>query len=289
MELFSSSMRGLWVGTALGELYTSGSLASPQNSELTVGKVLPKTYGLTLLATRQIRHLVPDREAFGLRCPRWQDMLLNTVPSAFLHPAGTQGLSSTLSTWLSEPHQRERLVSALVLVQSLEWFQQRRAPADLIPFLLDLPSLQQTQTATHLETAHHHLTHQADLQSLKLQNGPDGTGQWTPGLAISRVLYAVLSTPTDFRLVVQRATLLLGGQPELVTLAAALVGFQTGLAALPLNWRRVLKTLRWDVTVPFEAGLCTLADLCAAQWAGCASFGVPTDAVFHVPGQLRPR
>jgi hypothetical protein len=287
MKLFTFQLRGLWVGAALGELYASGNLALPHAAEgLKVRETLPKTYGLSMLASRQMKNLIPKEQGFGLRCPRWQDVLLNTVPLAFLHLTGTQGLTALLSSWLAEPSDRERFVSAIVVVQTLEWLLYQKDLEDLLPYLLNRPELQQTQTAAQLEIVYRQLQRRAGLQSLSQHREE---AQVTPGEAIAQVLYAVLSTPNDFRLTVQRAALLLPNQPELAMLAAAFSGFHNGLTALPLNWRWVLKTLKWDVAMPFEAGLCTLADLCAEQWAGCALPGISAGAVFHSPGKLRPR
>jgi hypothetical protein len=286
MKLLTSQLRGLWVGTALGELYASGNLALPHAAEgLKVRETLPKTYGLSMLASRQMKNLIPKEQGFGLRCPRWQDVLLNAVPLTFLHPSGTQGLTALLSSWLAEPSDRERFVSAIVVVQTLEWLLSQKDLELLLPYLLKRPELQQTQTAAQLEIVYRQLLRRTNLQSLALhQEEMQG-----PGWAIAHVLYSVLSTPNDFRLTVQRTALLLPNQPELVMLVATLSGFRNGLTALPLNWRWVLKTLHWDVAMPFETGLCTLADLCAEQWAGCALPGISAGAVFHSPGQLRPR
>jgi hypothetical protein len=286
MKPLISNLHGLWVGAALGELYANGYLALPCPAEhLKVRETLPKTYGLSMLASRQIKHLIPQEQAFGLRCPRWQDVLLNAVPLGFLHPAGTQGLTALLSSWLGEMSDRERFASAIVVVQTLEWLLQQQDPKHLIPYLLERSELQQTQTATQLEIAHRQLLRRANLQSIAQQNEAQGT----PGWAIAQVLYTVLSTPNDFRLTVQRAALLLPNQPELIMLAAAFSGFHNGFTVLPLDWRWTLKILHWDVAMPFETGLCTLANLCAEQWAGCAVTGLPTGTVFHAPGQLRPR
>jgi hypothetical protein len=286
MKLLTSNLHGLWVGVALGELYASGNLALyPEAEGLKVRETLPKTYGLSMLVSRQMNNLIPKEQAFGLRCPRWQDVLLNAIPLAFLHPAGTQGLTALLSAWLGEMSDRERFASAIVVVQTLEWLLQQQDLKNLIPYLLERSELQQTQTAAQLEKTHQQLLRRASLQSIAQQE----EAQVTPGWAIAQVLYVVLSTPNDFRLTVQRAALLLPNQPELVMLTAALSGFHNGFTALPLDWRWILKTLHWDVTMPFETGLYTLGDLCAEQWAGCAVTGLPAGTVFHAPGQLRPR
>jgi hypothetical protein len=287
MKLLTSQLRGLWVGTALGELYASGNLALPHKAEgLKVRETLPKTYGLSMLASRQMKNLISKEQGFGLRCPRWQDVLLNAIPLTFLHPSGTQGLTALLSSWLAEPSDRERFVSAIVVVQTLEWLLFQKDLDHLLPYLLKRPELQQTQTAAQLEIVYSQLQRRGSLQSPgQQQNGMSKT----PGWAIAHVLYAVLSTPNDFRLTVQRSAQLFPHQPELVMLAAAFSGFHNGFMALPLDWRWVLETLHWDVAMPFETGLCTLADLCAEQWAGCALPGSSTGAVFHAPGQLRPR
>jgi hypothetical protein len=203
-----------------------------------------------------------------------------------LHPTGTQGLTALLSSWLAEPSDRERFVSAITVVQTLEWLLYQKDLEDLLPYLLKQPELQQTQTATQLEIVYLQLQRRGSLQSLVQQQ--DGMSE-TPGGAIAHVLYAVLSTPNDLRLTVQRSAQLLPHQPELVMLAAAFSGFRNGLTSLPLDWRWVLKTVHWDVAMPFETGLCTLAGLCAEQWAGCAVPGISAGAVFHSPGQLRPR
>ncbi len=286
MKTLTSKLYGLWVGAALGELYASGNLAYPQAVEgLKVREILPKTYGLLMLASRQMKSLIPKEQGFGLLCPRWQDVLLNVLPSTFLHPAGTQGLTALLSVWLTEPSDHEQFVSAIVVAQTLEWLLHQRDLKNLIPYLLERSELQQTQTVAQLETTHHQLLHRVSLQSIPQQDKAQGT----PGRAIAHVLYTVLSTPNDFRLTVQRAALLLPNHPELVMLAAAFSGFRNGLTALPLDWRWLLKTLHWDVAMPFETGLRTVADLCAEQWAGCAVPGISAGAVFHSPGQLRPR
>jgi hypothetical protein len=288
MKLLSTKIRGLWVGAALGELYASGNLALPQASDgLKVRETLPKTYGLSMLVSRQMKHLIPAEEGLGLRCPRWQDVLLNAVPLTFLHPAGIQELTATLSAWSAEPSDRERFASAIAVIQTLEWLLHQKDLEHLLPYLLNRPELQQTQTAAHLEIVRQHLHRRASLQS-RVQH-QDESAPCTPGGAIAQVLYAVLSTPNDFRLTIQRTALLLPNQPELAMLTAALSGFQNGLTALPLDWRWVLKTLHWDVAMPFETGLYTLADLCAAQWAGCTGSTIPAGVVFHAPGQLRPR
>jgi hypothetical protein len=288
MKLFTSNIRGLWVGTALGELYARGNLVSTHEAEgLKVRETLPKTYGLSMLASRQMKHLIPKEQGFGLRCPRWQDVLLNIIPLAFLYPTGTQGLTAILSSWSVDLSDRERFASAIAVVQALEWLLRQQDPQHLLPYLLGRPELQQTQTIAQLELVHRQLERRdGGLQSLV--QSQDGT-QCPPGWAIAQVLYVVLSTPNDFRLTVQRAALVLQNQPELVMLAAALSGFQNGFTALPLNWRWILKTSQWDVAMPFETALCTLGDLCAEQWAGCAVPGMPASTVFHFPGQLRPR
>jgi hypothetical protein len=286
MKPLTSNLHGLWVGTALGELYANGYLALPYPAEnLEVRETLPKTFGLSMLASRQIKHLIPKEQAFGLRCPRWQDVLLNAVPLVFLHPAGTQGLTALLSSWLDEMSDRERFASAIIVVQTLEWLLHHKDSKHLLPYLLERSELQQTQTVTQLERVHQQLRCRVSLQSIAQQEDAQGT----PGWAIAQVLYTVLSTPNDFRLTVQRAALLLPNQSELVILAAAFSGFRNGLTALPLDWRWVLKTLHWDIAMPFETGLFTLADLCAEQWAGCAVPGISAGAVFHSPGKLRPR
>ncbi len=284
MTHFLSNLRGLWVGMALGELFAgkrilADQLASLPLAERTVRNVLPKTYGLTLLATRQLKHLVSEQEAFGLRCARWQDLLLNVVPATFLHPGGPQGLAGTLALW-SESHQQERLVSALLLVQSVEWLQRHSNLEGMIP-ALQRPELLQTQTEQNLAAVHQHLTQHKSLQSLKQQFGSE-----TPEQLMPLVLYSVISAPYDFRLAVQRAEMLFASQPEMILLTAALSGFHLGLPALPLDWRWALRSLSWDVSMPFENGLCTLADLCAGRWAGAD--GIP-EGVFHAAGQLRPR
>ncbi|MCG9893595.1 MAG: hypothetical protein MH252_21300 [Thermosynechococcaceae cyanobacterium MS004] len=294
MQSLTDQVRGLWMGAALGELSLQTPMAAPSGKATplavkdTVQGTVPKTYGLMLLATRQLKHLIPETEAFGLRCARWQDVLLRTLAIAFLHPAATQGLAAQLSGWCSDPRDRERFVSAFVVVCTLEWLQHQRPLQDLIPDLLRHPELEGTHAAFHLENVQQHLLQRASLQSV-VQLQPIPPQEWTPSWAIALCLYAVLSTPQDFQLTVQRARQMLPQQPELVMLTAALSGFYNGLATMPLEGRWTLKTLKWKVAVPFETGLLTLADLCAAQWAGSTGLDMPASAVFHAPGQLRPR
>ena len=280
VEPLHLKLQGLWVGAALGELYTRGLLnpAQPMDeATATVQIALPQTYRLCLLAARWLK-AGGDVNADIWHCPRWQDALLNVLPLIFLHGA---------ASYPSPPNALPQIFSTVTAItQTLEWLQRAESPQYLLSYLLQTPSLQDTNLAEQLGTVYQRLSDRQGLSSLTAQ------GEATPEQAIAQVLYLLLSTPEDFRLTVQRSAFAIASQPELQILLAALSGFHNGFANLPLDWRWQLKTIRWSVAMPLEEGLCTLANLCAARWAGCYESDPAQDwsaVAIAASGQLRPR
>ncbi len=282
VEPLHLKLQGLWVGAALGELYAKGLLnpAQPMDEATsTVQIALPHTYRLCLLAARWLK-AGGDINADVWNCKRWQDVLLNVLPLNFLNGEIAH------STSPSDAPQRQTVSAVTAIIQTLEWLQRAEPPQYLLSYLLQTPSLQKTTLAEGLTTVYQRLGDRRGLLLLATQNEP------TPEQAMAQVLYLLLGTPEDFRLTVQRSAFAMANQPELQILLAALSGFHNGFANLPLDWRCQLKTIRWSVAMPLEEGLCTLANLCAAQWAGCykADPGQNWSAVaIAASGQLRPR
>jgi hypothetical protein len=285
-------LQGLWVGAALGELYAKGLLnEEPAVGEptLTVQVALPQTYRLCLLAARWLKQ--PGEISLDLNRPRWQESLLNVLPLTFLYPAGSQELRRVLMTqppMASEGHP-QTTSSLIAIIQTLEWLQRVENPQHLLPHLLQTYELKETLLAEQLGGVNTQLGDRRGITPLT-QSG-EALTQWTPEQAIAHILYLLLSTPHDFELTVQRSAFALGHQPDLNILLAALSGFHNGFVDLPLAWRWRLKTVRWSVAMSLEAGLCTLGNLCAAQWSGCHTPKPDQvwSAAISPPGQLRPR
>jgi hypothetical protein len=285
-------LQGLWVGAALGELYAKGLLSEePPTNEpaLTVQVALPQTYRLCLLAARWLKQ--PGDINLDLNSKHWQDSLLNVLPLTFLYPAGSQELKRVLMTqppMTSEVHP-QTASSLITIIQTLEWLQRVENPQHLLPYLLQSRELKETLLAEQLRVVQEQLGDRRGLTPL-LQSG-EALTPWTPEQAIAHILYLLLSTPHDFELTVQRSAFALAHQPDLNILLAALSGFCNGFADLPLAWRWRLKTVRWSVAMSLDAGLCTLGNLCAAQWSGC--YAPKPDPAWATaispPGQLRPR
>jgi hypothetical protein len=289
VEPLHLKLQGLWVGAALGELYAKGLLnpAQPMDEATsTVQMALPQTYRLCLLAARWLKADKGDINADVWNCKRWQDALLNVLPLHFLHGADSWCAAIAHSTPPFDAPQRQTVSAVTAIIQTLEWLQRAEPPQYLLPYLLQTPSLQETTLAEGLSTVYQRLGDRRGLSPLNPQS------ETTPEQAMAQVLYLLLGTPEDFRLTVQRSAFAMANQPELQILLAALSGFHNGFANLPLDWRCQLKTIRWSVAMPLEEGLCTLANLCAAQWAGCyeADPGKNWSAVaIAASGQLRPR
>jgi hypothetical protein len=288
VEPLHLKLQGLWVGAALGELHAKGLLnpAQPMDEATsTVQIALPQTYRLCLLAARWLKADKGDINADVWNCKRWQDVLLNVLPLHFLNG------ETAHSTPPSDAPQRQTVSAVTAIIQTLEWLQRAEPPQYLLSYLLQTPSLQETTLAAGLTTVYQQLGDRRGLTPLT-QQSKTPQNKTTPEQAIAQVLYLLLGTPEDFRLTVQRSAIAMANQPELQILLAALSGFHNGFANLPLDWRCQLKTIRWSVAMPLEEGLCTLANLCAAQWAGCykADPGQNWSAVaIAASGQLRPR
>ncbi len=281
VEPLHLKLQGLWVGAALGELHAKGLLDQAQpmdEATSTVQIALPHTYRLCLLAARWLK-VGGEVNADTWNCKRWQDALLNVMPLFFLN--------GTLASYPPPSNAQPQTVSTVTaIIQTLEWLQRTESPQYLLSYLLQTPTLQETPLAEHLGSVYQRLS---DRQGLTLLTPLD---EITPEKAIAQVLYLLLSTPEDFRLTVQRSEFAIPNQPELQILLAALSGFHNGFANLPLDWRWQLKTIRWSVAMPLEEGLCTLANLCAARWAGCYEAHPAQDwsaVAIASPGQLRPR
>jgi hypothetical protein len=219
---------------------------------------------------------------------RLPKLLLALLPLAFLHRAGIQGLNETLASGLVHSDEPDTFASAIAVMQALNGFLNPAwSPQGFIPALLKTLASRNTVTAENLENIQTSLTRYESFPSAPAQD----LSQWTPDGMIGQVLYVLLSTPNDFRLTLQRAALLMSQQPELLMLTGALSGLHNGLRSLPLSWRLVLRTIRWDVGSSFEDGLFNLANLCAAQWAGCYTARPKdwSDVAISPPGYLRPR
>jgi hypothetical protein len=286
IEPLHLKLQGLWVGAALGELYAKGLLNQQQpmdEATSTVQIALPHTYRLCLLAARWLK-IGGDINADVWNCPRWQDALLNILPLIFLN-------GSIASDHAPSDAQPQTVSTVTAIIQTLEWLQRSKPPQYLLSYLLQTPSLQDTSLAQQLGTVYQQLSDRHSLTPLTPQNDTRQS-ETTPEQAIAQVLYLLLGTPEDFRLTVQRSAFAITNQPELQILLAALSGFHNGFANLPLDWRWQLKTIRWSVAMPLEEGLCTLANLCAARWAGCYEAHPAQDwsaVAIAASGQLRPR
>lgn len=281
VEPLHLKLQGLWVGAALGELHAKGLLNQAQPMDETAPTVqiaLPHTYRLCLLAARWLK-AGGDINADVLNCRRWQDALLNVLPLIFLN--------GEIANYLPPSNAQPQMVSTVTaIIQTVEWLQRAEPPQYLLSYLLQTPNLQETTLAQQLGTVYQQLSDRHSLTPLTPQN------EAKPEQAIAQVLYLLLSTPEDFRLTVQRSAFAIPNQPELQILLAALSGFHNGFANLPLDWRWQLKTIRWSVAMPLEEGLCTLANLCAARWAGCYETHPAQDwsaVAIAASGQLRPR
>lgn len=282
VEPLHLKLQGLWVGAALGELHAKGLLNPVQpmdEATSTVQIALPQTYRLCLLAARWLK-ADGDINADVWNSKRWQDALLNVLPLYFLNGK----IASVHNPSAASQSQTIRTVTAII--QTLEWLQRAEPPQYLLSYLLQTPSLQETTLAQQLGTVYQRLSDRQGLSPLTPQR------ETAPEQAIAQVLYLLLSTPEDFRLTVQRSAFAIANQPECQILLAALSGFHNGFVNLPLDWRWQLKTIRWSVAMPLEEGLCTLANLCAARWAGCYEAHPAQDwsaVTITSPGQLRPR
>lgn len=280
--------QGLWVGAALGELYATGLLKTQRSPELSVPLTLSKTRELCETAARCLNAPAADLEALILKYERSQDLLLALLPLAFLHRAGIPGLSETLARGLAHSDEPEKFASATAITHALDWFlNPSRPPQDFIRTFLKTPVLQNTATAAQLESVQTVLTRYESCQPALEQN----LSQETPDRMIGQVFSAMLSTSDDFRLTLQRAASWIPQQPELLVLVGALSGLHNGLRSLPLSWRLVLRTLQWDTVSSLEDRLLNLANICAAQWAGC--YTTPSkkwsDLTIAPPGHLCPR
>jgi hypothetical protein len=276
------------VGAALGELYARDKLTLSQSieSELTAQLALPTVYRLCLVTARALR--TTDDSSLALRQQaRSPTFLLNVLALAFLHPMGPQGLIQDLTTARPQTDEPEQVTCAIAVVQTLYWLQYNPPAPVLLSALQQSPALQNTSLAARLSDVCQQLVDRKNVH-LETQQAVEA---WTSDSVIAQVLYSLVTTPEDFRLIVQRATRLLAHQPDGVILAAALAGFHGGLSALPLPWRFKLKTVHWSVAMPLEEGLCTFANLCAARWAGYYGTQPLADEAMAIapPGQLRPR
>jgi hypothetical protein len=279
--------QGLWVGVALGELYATAHLNEQRSSDLSSPLTLSKTRALCETAVRCLNAPAGNLETWILEYERSQDLLLALLPLAFLHRAGIPGLSETFTSGLAHSDEPAKFASALALTQALDWFlNPSRSPQDLIPALLKMSAFQNTATAAQLESIQTAFTRHESFQC-----SPQRLSQETSPETIGPVLYAVLRTPDDFRLTLQRAAFLMPQQTELLMLVGALSGLNNGLRSLPLSWRLRLRTIQWNGVRSLEDGLLNLADICAAQWAGC--YTAPSqkwsDLAIAPPGNLCPR
>lgn len=282
VEPLHLKLQGLWVGAALGELHAKGLLNQSQpmdETALRIQSVLPHTYRLCLLAARWLK-IGGNISADVWNCPRWQDALLNVLPLIFLN-----GEIASIPPFFGAP-QPPIVSTVTAITQTLGWLQRAESPQYLLSYLLQTPTLQESTLVEQLGLVYQQLSDRHGLSPLTPLNTT------TPEQAITQVLYLLLSTPEDFRLTVQRSAFAIANQPELQILLAALSGFHNGFANLPLDWRWQLETIRWSVAMPLEEGLCTLANLCAARWAGCYEANPAQDwsaVAIAVSGQLRPR
>jgi hypothetical protein len=286
IEPLHLKLQGLWVGAALGELHGKGLLNQGQpmdEATSTVQIALPQTYRLCLLAARWLK-TGGDLNADVWNCRRWQDALLNVLPLNFLN--GADSWCAAIANVHPPSDVPLQIVSTVTaMIQTLEWLQRAESPQDLLPYLLQ-SSLQETPLAEQLAIVYQRLSDRSGSFP------PSTVSEITPEQSIAQVLYLLLSTPEDFRLTVQRSAFTMAKQPESQILVAALSGFHNGFSTLPIDWRWQLKTIRWSVAMPLEEGLCTLANLCAAQWAGCYEAHPAQDwsaVAIAAPGQLRPR
>jgi ADP-ribosylglycohydrolase len=115
--------------------------------------------------------------------------------------------------------------------------------------------------------------------------------------AIVLALYGFLSTPTNFRLSLLR-TAQLQCQPQTACgIVGALSGVYNGLAGLPWQWRRLLRSIEpspaWVWGATSESDLLQQADLLWAVWSGAYN---PTEWLSQVairvtasPYVIRPR
>ncbi len=288
MEPLHLKLQGLWVGAALGELYSTGLLNENRSPDLSVSLTLPKTRELCETATRCLNAPADNPETLILGYERSPNLLLALLPLAFLHRAGIQGLNATLASGLVHSDEPDKFASAIAVTQALSWFLNPAwSPQGFIPALLKTPAFHNTLTAATLENIQTSLTRYECFQSDPAQD----SSQWTLDGMIGQMLYVLLSTPNEFRLTLQRAALLMPQQPELLMLIGALSGLHNGLRSLPLSWRLAFRTIRWDGVNSLEEGLFNLANICAAQWAGCYTTR-PKDwsnVAITPPGHLRPR
>jgi hypothetical protein len=122
----------------------------------------------------------------------------------------------------------------------------------------------------------------------KLMSSSESLPEWPT--SDSGIAQNILKTLADFQLTVQRTTMMYQ-QPEMTILSAALSGFHNGFKSLPLFWRLKLRPLQWDRENSCEDELCSLADHCMRQWAGCygSAQSHTLGSVAIMPaGQLRP-
>jgi hypothetical protein len=290
VEPLHLKLQGLWVGAALGELYATGLLNENRFPDLSMPLTLPKTHELCETAAHCLNAPADNLETLILGYERSPNFLLTLLPLTFLHRAGIQGLNETLASGLAHPDEPDTFASAITVTQALNWFlNPSRSPQNFIPALLKTPAFRNTVTAAKLENIQTSLTRYERFQSFPAQD----SSQWTPNGMIGPVLYVLLSTPNDFRLTLQRAALLMPQQPERLMLIGALSGLQNGLRSLPLSWRLMLRTIRSDGvrSLSLEEELFNLANICAAQWAGCYTIRPKnwSDVAIAPPGHLRPR
>jgi hypothetical protein len=288
VEPFHLKLQGLWVGVALGELYATGLLSENRSPDLSVPLTLPKTRELCEIAVRCLNAPADNLETLILGYERSPNFLLALLPFAFLHRAGIQGLNETLASGLAHSDEPDKFAGAIAVTQALNWFlNPAQSLQGFIPTLLKMPALRNTLTAATLENIQTSLTCYENFPSSPAQD----SSQWTPDEMIGQVLYVLLSTPNDFRLTLQRAAPLMPQQSALLMLIGALSGLHNGLRSLPLSWRLVLRTIRWEAVSSLEDGLFNLANICATQWAGCYTTRPKdwSDVAISPPGHLRPR
>lgn len=289
MKSLQAKLQGLWVGAALGELYARTQLCLPTDpNEWVASRILPTVYTMGTVAEQALKTvgdcptklLLPNRD--GLPNPVL--VLDNVLALAFADSRGPQGLMEIFRHAQRTADPIAPFPQAIAILQTLDWFHHRPPTPALLHALQQSPSLQNTLLGKRLDALEQVLqTHQL-LPGLRPLVPP------SLDEIMLQMLFCLISTPSDFALIVQRTAQRLANHPDAVTLVAGLAGFAQGLGQLPLQWRFTLQSMGWSVATPLEEQLLTFATGCGAQWAGCYRPRWLRDgSIIAPPGQLRPR
>jgi hypothetical protein len=210
--------------------------------------------------------------------------LTQVLALAFADPRGLQGLMEVLTQAQRKANPTASFIQTMAILQTLDWLQHHPPTPLLLHALQRSPALQNTLLSERLKSL------EQSFQTHQVLPAPYRSDEPSPEEVFLQILYCLMSTPTDFALVVKRSAQRLNYHPDALILAAGLVGFANGLGQLPLQWRFALQSLQWSVATPLEEQLFTFANMCSAQWAGCyRPWLFQSRLIIAPPGQLRPR